>query len=97
MTLASHLKHGEGPVNFLFSKRGSLGLRPGLRDATAGGEGFLEGGLVLVGAVVCRLDRKGREQGRREVLRTKLSLVLKMGRIGEWTWVQNLAPCSLTK
>lgn len=41
----------------------------------------------------------GREgsKGRREVLRTKLSLVLKMGRIGEWTWVQNLAPHSLTK
>lgn len=42
MTLASHLKHEEGPVNFLFSKRESLGLRPGLRDAAVGGEGFLE-------------------------------------------------------
>lgn len=40
-----------------------MGLRLGLRDAAAGGEGFLEGGLVLVGAVVCRLDRKGRAQG----------------------------------
>lgn len=40
-----------------------MGPRLGLRDATAGGEGFLEGGLVLIGAVLSWLDRKGREQG----------------------------------
>lgn len=56
---------------------------------------FLEGGLVLVGCVVSSLERKGREEGaRRAVLRTNLSLVLKMdnsAKIRVWTWPQHPA------
>lgn len=82
-------------VTSLFSQRWSLRPRLGLAEAAAGrGEGFSgSGGPVLVGCVVSSLDRKGREEGaRRAVLRTSLSLVLKMdssGKIREWTWPQN--------
>lgn len=71
-------------VNVLFFKRWSLKSRLGLRDAGAGrAGGFLEGGLVLVvDYVVSTLHRKRWEEGEwRAVLRTNLSLMLKMGYI----------------